>query len=452
LNDPGQRERQEDVVPEPRTVELAGAPPTSAVSAESEPWRNRLIHGEARDTLAALLPELAGRVGLVYVDPPFSTGGAFAITRAVPGGSVTIPAYADVWEGGLAGYLAWFREVAGLVRELLDPRGALLVHCDWRAGAHLRLLLDDVFGAENFRNEIVWAYRSGGASRTESLPRKHDTILLYARSPRFQVRAQTERQYLRKPFMGSHQDDAGRYYVDTLLRDVLEGEITLVRQGALQRYNVRPVLNVSAERLDYPTQKPLGLLKLLLEVASSPGDLVLDPCCGSGTLAIAAETTGRRWIASDTSLPAIQTARKRLLALPAPSPFAVATLAPEAHDEEGDLTLAAEVQPTLDGACVTVRIAGYAPASNRLPTLAATDNADPAAWLDVWAVDWDFDGAVFRVGSHAARDRRGAPPPLALAHSYERRGPYSIALRVTDLLGGETTRALRVEAATASPS
>jgi DNA modification methylase len=431
-------------VEEPRTVELVGDVP---VAAGTEEWRNQLVHGEARATLAALLPGLAGRVGLVCVDPPFSTGGGFAITRAVPGGSVTIPAYQDVWEGGMAGYLAWFRDVATLVRELLDARGALLVHCDWRAGAHLRLLLDDIFGAENFRNEIVWAYRSGGASRTESLPRKHDTILLYARSPRFQVRAQTERQYLRKPFMGSRQDDAGRYYVDTLLRDVLEGEITLVREGALVRYNVRPVLNVSAERLDYPTQKPLGLLKLLLEVASTPGDLVLDPCCGSGTLAIAAEDTGRRWIASDTSLPAIQTSRKRLLALPGVKPFAVQTLTPESTEDEGQLILAAEVQPTLDGARVTIRIAGYAPAPSRQPQYGDASDTGPAGWIDTWAIDWDYDGAVFRAQSHAARDRRGTPPPLSLAHSYEHRGTQTVAVRVTDLLGGETTRILQVEAA-----
>ena len=432
-------------MPELRTLDLVGS---ASLTAGGEPWRNRLIHGEARATLAALLPELAGRVGFVYVDPPFATGAAFAITRTVPGGSVTVPAYQDIWEGGLGGYLAWFREMAELVRALLHERGALLVHCDWRAGAHLRLLLDDVFGAENFRNEIVWAYRSGGASRTESLPRKHDTILLYARTPRFQVHAQTERQYLRKPFMGSRRDDAGRYYVDTLLRDVLEGEITLVRDDALVRYNLRPVLNVSAERVDYPTQKPLGLLNVLLEVASAPGDIALDPCCGSGTLAVAAEITGRRWIASDASLPAIHTTRKRLLAQPVAGPFAVESLVPSSTSDKSHLTLAADVQPTLDGSQVTVRIVHYAPAYVRLPENFTADvAADPAGWIDLWAVDWEHDGTVFRVGSHAARDRRGTPPPLTLSHRYNCSGPYTVAVRVTDLLGGETTGMLRVEVA-----
>jgi DNA modification methylase len=434
---------EEDTVPDLRIVELAGSAPAATTAA---PWRNRLIHGEAHATLTALLPALAGRVGLIYIDPPFATGAAFAITRVVPGGSVTLPAYQDVWEGGLDGYLAWFREMAALARALLHARGALLVHCDWRASAHLRLLLDDVFGAASFRNEIVWAYRSGGASRTESLPRKHDTILLYARSPRFQVRAQTERQYLRRPFMGSRQDDAGRYYVDTLLRDVLEGEITVVRANALARYNVRPVLNVSVERLDYPTQKPLGLLKLLLEIASAPGDLVLDPCCGSGTFALAAEATGRRWIASDMSLPAIRTARKRLLALSDAGAYAVESLGPDASMADGQLTLTTDVQPTLHGAEVTLRIARYTPAPTLLPDhLAVPDETDPAAWLDLWMVDWEHDGVVFRVGSHAARDRRGMPASLALSNRYERPGPYTLAVRATDLLGGETTRTLRVE-------
>jgi hypothetical protein len=123
------------------------------------------------------------------------------------------------------------------------------------------------------------------------------------------------------------------------------------------------------------------------------------------------------------------------------------TLAPAAAPgtEEGQLTLAADIQPTLDGARATVRIASYAPAPGCLPEGGIAGDGDPAEWIDVWAVDWDYDGAVFRVGSHAARGRRGSAPPLALSHSYERRGTYTVAVRITDLLCGETTRTLRVE-------
>ncbi|HKS69967.1 MAG TPA: site-specific DNA-methyltransferase, partial [Ktedonobacterales bacterium] len=304
-----------------------------APASQQDGWRNRLIHGDTREVLPALLPDFAGRASLIYIDPPFATGADQTITiplpRTVVGDapppSIERVAYRDTWGPGtgLDGYFQWFFETATLLRELLAEDGALVVHCDWRTDAPLRLILDDVFGAGNFRNAIAWAYRSGGASQRKALARKHDTLLLYARSPRFAIRPQTERQYLRAPFIGSRRDAAGRHYVDTLLRDVLDGELTLVRNGQLARRSLRPVLNVSRERLGYPTQKPLGLLELLIEIATDPGDLVLDCCCGSGTTPAAATLTGRRWIAADSSPFALAATRARLLALPAARPFAV---------------------------------------------------------------------------------------------------------------------------------
>src|SRR5689334_324876 len=317
----GSRRRASLPVAALRTVEAGGV----SSDGDSSTQANRLIAGETQQALPALLAELAGQVNLVYIDPPFATGLDFTSTVTLPGSERRIQrtAYRDAWES-LDGYLRWMDETLTLLRELLADDGALLLHCDWRAEGMLRLLLDDIFGAENFRNAIAWSYRSGGASRRESLARKHDTILLYARSPRFRIRPQIERQYLRKPFMGSACDTRGRHYVDTLLRDVLEGEMTCVgANGELVRYNVRPVLNLSRDRLDYPTQKPLGLLKLLLTLTSDPGDLIFDCCCGSGATALAAESLGRRWIAADASPLAIQTTRKRLLALAAPRPFVV---------------------------------------------------------------------------------------------------------------------------------
>ncbi|HEX6796482.1 MAG TPA: DNA methyltransferase [Ktedonobacterales bacterium] len=333
-----------------RDDEIADRPAEdeAAPSARREDgWRNRLIHGDTRDVLPALLPAFAGCVNLVYIDPPFATGAdqtiAIPLPRAdlgvTPPVSIERVAYRDTWRQGpgLDGYLHWFFETATLLRELLAEGGALVVHCDWRADAPLRLILDEVFGAGNFRNAIAWAYRSGGASRRGGLARKHDTLLLYARSPRFTIRPQTERQYLRKPFIGSHRDAAGRHYVDTLLRDVLDGELTLVRDGQLVRRNLRPVLNVSRERLGYPTQKPLGLIELLIEIATDPGDLVLDCCCGSGTTPAAAAITGRRWIAADSGPFALAATRARLLALPAARPFAVQHVAAR----DGDASRAA---------------------------------------------------------------------------------------------------------------
>jgi DNA modification methylase len=438
----GARHRPRLPVAALHTAESGGSESAGAVEAEG--WANRLIAGEARVTLPALLPEFVGQVHLAYIDPPFATGLDFTSTVSAPGiaGGLTRLAYRDSWES-LDSYLRWLDETLWLLRELLADDGALLLHCDWRAESMARLLLDDVFGAENFRNAIIWSYRSGGASRRESLARKHDTILLYAKSPRFAIRPLTERQYLRKPFMGSRRDAQGRYYVDTLLRDVLEGEIEYVAaDGTPQRFNVRPVLNLSRERLDYPTQKPLGLLGLLLTLASDPGDLTLDCCCGSGATPLAAESLGRRWIAADASPLAIQTTRKRLLALVSPRPFLVQRPLLEGACHAPDARAALAVAAEVDGCALTLRMTGYTPPSGS-PLVG--EASDGLGLLDSWSVDWDYDGARFRHGAHAARARTGARElSTTLTHHYDAPGRYTVAVHAVDLAAHETTQVVEV--------
>jgi DNA modification methylase len=443
----GSRHRPNLPVASLRTVEAGGlaSGDTPAVPL------NRLIAGESRHVLPALLTDLAGQVNLVYIDPPFATGLDFTSGVTLPGSerSIRRTAYHDAWDD-LDSYLRWMDETLALLRDLLADDGALLLHCDWRAESMLRLLLDDIFGADNFRNAIIWSYRSGGASRSKSLARKHDIILLYAKSPRFHIRPQAERQYLRKPFMGSPRDARGRHYVDTLLRDVLEGEITCVGPDkALVSYNVRPVLNLSRERLDYPTQKPLGLLRLLLTLASDPGDLILDCCCGSGVTPSAAESLGRRWIAADASPLAIHTTRKRILASAAPRLFVV-----QRPIIEGDTYTAGEVGCVAASAehtdrSVTVRLTGYTPPPDS-PLIAATlpteeDLTCGLRCLDSWSVDWAYDGAIFHHRAHATRARSNARElPDALTHTYATPGHYTIAIHAVDLAAHETTQTIAV--------
>ncbi|HEX5439567.1 MAG TPA: class I SAM-dependent methyltransferase, partial [Ktedonobacterales bacterium] len=215
---------------------------------------------------------------------------------------------------------------------------------------------------------------------------------------------------------------------------------------------VRPVLNLSRDRLDYPTQKPLGLLKLLLRLTSDPGDLVLDCCCGSGATAHAAESLGRRWIAADASPLAIQTTRKRLLALATPRPFVVQRPLQEGAMQvaagAANLTFAVE----RSGRAVTVRLTGYAPPPGSMLSSGASSTTeaydDPTLGmrsLDSWSVDWAYDGATFHHRSHAARARNGARElPAALACTYADPGRYTIAVHVVDFAAHETTRTVEV--------
>ncbi len=433
---------------------------------------NRLIHaGDNLHALAALLhgddqrPSLAGQVDLIYLDPPFAVQTTFSSTIELhlPGAAQPLrlkqPAYSDTWPGGLDGYLAMMRERLVLLRALLKPTGALCLHCDWHASHHLKVLLDDIFGAENFRNEVVWAYRSGGASRRESLPRKHDSIFLYSRTSAFAIRPQVQRQYLAQPFMGSKRDAHGRHYVDTLLRDVFEGEILLVEGDRLVPYNTRPVLNLSAERTGFPTQKPLGLLRLLLRVASDPGDLVLDPFCGSGTTALAAESltddsgapAPRAWIAIDRGAHAIATARKRLIVTRS-RPFVfehIPDLASVPATTQIDLT--AECHAT----AVTLTLQRVTPAlthhlhmldGEKRAQLIATLTADWPALIDTWSVDWDHhDGAPFDAQWRALRPRNIRDPlPLSAAHTYPTTGEKRIAVHLTDVFGNSALTHLRL--------
>ncbi len=286
-------------------------------------WQNLLFHGDNKEVLATLLENgFRGKVDLIYIDPPFDSGANYVRKAELRGvksdkleGADYTPIeqtmYFDIWKND--SYLQWMYERLQLMKELLSENGSIYVHLDYRRNSPIRLIMDEIFGEENLVNEIVWSYRSGGASRKESLPRKHDTILFYRKDTSFEVNAQTERQYLEKPFMDSKQDKAGRFYVDTILRDSFEGLINVVADdGKIITYNTRPVLNLSAERTDYPTQKPEGLLELLIEIASKKGGGVLDCFTGSGTTAAVAQKLGRRWIGCDINKGAIQTTGKRL--------------------------------------------------------------------------------------------------------------------------------------------
>ncbi len=280
---------------------------------------NKLFWGDNKQVLAHLLKEYRGKVDLIYIDPPFDSKADYVKKikineqkmQGVEQNVIEQMQYTDIWEKDE--YLQFMYERLIVMKELLSEKGSVMLHCDWHKNSYLRIIMDEVFGEENIVNEIIWGYRSGGASKKEALPRKHDTILFYRKNNIFEVNSINERQYLEKSFMGSKQDKEGRFYVDTLLRDTIEGLITTVNnKGEIITFNTRPPLNLSSERTDYPTQKPEGLLELLITIATKKGDLVLDCFIGSGTTAVSAEKLERRWLGCDINKGAIITTTERL--------------------------------------------------------------------------------------------------------------------------------------------
>jgi len=263
-----------------------------------------VIESDNLDALAAI-PD--GAVDLVYADPPFATGdvqrlasirtGTGERTRRGFGGREVAwevtgeQAWAD--DMPLPEHLAALRARVVEMRRVLAPHGSLYLHVDWRTVHHVRLLLDEVFGAERFLNELVWAYDYGGRAR-DRWPRKHDTILWYAKGDTWTFRRdEIDRiPYMAPGLVGPEKASRGKLPTDVWWMTI--------------------VPPASAERTGYPTQKPVRLLERIVAASSRPGDLVLDPYAGSGTTGVAASRLGRRWLLVDRNPAAVAIARERL--------------------------------------------------------------------------------------------------------------------------------------------
>lgn len=244
-----------------------------------------LIHSENYQALNTLRNLLYKKLKTIYIDPPFNTGSDFE--------------YADFIQD--SSWLSLIYDRLEISKNLLSDLGSFYMHLDGYANYMGRMLMDKVFGndkKEIFRNELIWSYRSGGASKYEYLPRKHDTCFLYSKTKDFKIKPTYERQYLEKSFMGSKQDENGKYYVDTIMRDVIEGLIYRVEnEKVVKKYNVRPVLNLAAEHMGFDTQKPEGYLDLLFDISDvKENEFVLDFFSGSGTTINVAHKKNIKWV------------------------------------------------------------------------------------------------------------------------------------------------------------
>ena len=305
-------------------------------------WTNKLIWGDNKLILSSLKSgayreeiERQGGIKLIYIDPPFDVGADFSMNIEIPsslppdkGGLKGVEAftkkpnileeiaYRDTWGKGSDSFIAMIYERLVLMRDLLTEDGSIYVHCDWRVNSYIRLVLDEVFGKENFRNEIIWHYQSGG--RQEKLfSRKHDNIYLYTKSSGWIFDAESvgvPRGEKKRNNMKRGQDPDGRKFW------------SIKSAGKVYKYyddekitpadvwvDISHIQQKDPQRVKYPTQKPEALLERIIKASSNEGDLVADFFCGSGTLAAVAEKLGRKWICSDLGKFAIHTIRKRMI-------------------------------------------------------------------------------------------------------------------------------------------
>lgn len=321
-------------------------------------WKNQLYFGDNLDILSRFIPEES--VDLVYLDPPFNSdrnyNAIFARHNVVDAASAQIQAFEDTWQwtnvteaqyadlisGGtpsnVSQALIAFRTLLGensamaylvnmaprLVEfhRALKESGSLLLHCDPTMSHYLKVLLDAIFGANMFRNEIVWHYSGWNKVLPKHFERRHDIILFYAKSDKQKFKSFTMpwasiEEYVRVRKQKVRTDEEGRLYV---LSDRGKGHrIKRYLDEALQYgkpiddvWNIDKINNSSAEGIGYPTQKPIVLLERLISATTEKDDIVLDPFCGCGTTVDASIRLKRRWIGIDVTFIAVDLIRERL--------------------------------------------------------------------------------------------------------------------------------------------
>ena len=304
-------------------------------------WMNRLIYGDNLLAMQALLagdaqtglPSLRGKVDLIYIDPPFDSKADYRTPISLPYGEISQKptvieqfAYADTWEDGTISYLKMMYPRLLLMKEMLKDNGALYVHIDWHVGHYLKILLDDIFGKDNFRNEIIWYYPGREKLSDSKFQSKHDVILFFAVNTNTKINPITKAwdkderiKMLRRKI---YKDDNGKeWFWET--RGQANGiepykrylDEYVDKGGALNDVwdDIQFLRGNHPERTHYATQKPEALLERIIKASSNEGDLVCDFFGGSGTTAAVAERLGRRWITCDIGKPASLVMRKRFI-------------------------------------------------------------------------------------------------------------------------------------------
>lgn len=293
-------------------------------------WSNKLIWGDNKFILSSLRSgqlkdeiDKNGGIKLVYIDPPFDVGADF--TMEIKIGEETFDkeasvieeiAYRDTWGKGEDSFLSMLYERLKLIKSILSNDGCICLHCDWRVSSSIRMIMDEVFGKENFVNEIVWYYTNSGLkARSKKFHQVHDTLFVYTKNKEFtfnhikKIRKdgqskQAMRKFNSKTGKADMVRDENGKIVYQVSDEILENSVWEV-----------PLLSNSPEKIGYPTQKPEALLEKVIKAFTNENDIVADFFGGSGTTAAVSEKLGRKWITTDIGKFSIHTIRKRMIGI-----------------------------------------------------------------------------------------------------------------------------------------
>lgn len=345
-----------------------------------EPLSNTLYKGDCLNAIEVLNKTHQNKIRLIYIDPPFFSGTDYTLKRKTGSSTMKAPSlqdistYSDKWSGGLEEYLEFMRERLESMRPLLTDNGSLWIHLDWHVSHYIKTIMDGIFGYSNFINEIIWKRTNSPKAQSRGFGSQHDVILVYAKDrTKFKInpvyREHDERSL--KPY--SYSDEKGRFrlieieaqgiqrtedrkqfkwkgrtapylYRKETLDDWWDsGNIYTSKNGRYTKkqylsdipgvivsdlwLDISPIQGASKEYVGFLTQKPLKLIKRIIEATTSPGDIIIDFFAGSGTTAVAASETSRKWIVCDSSKIAIDLIISRLRKSTSESSYEIINLA-----------------------------------------------------------------------------------------------------------------------------
>ena len=306
-----------------------------------EQWLNRMIYGDNLLVMQALLAgdlksgldPMRNKIDLIYIDPPFDSKADYRVKIHLPQGDIEQQprvieqfAYSDTWKNGTASYLEMLVPRLILMKELLSEHGSIYVHIDWHVGHYVKIIMDEIFGKDNFRNDLIWHYPGRERPSENKFQSKHDNVLLYAKSDKTKinpVRIEWDRESRIKSMRRKiHKDENGKEWfwetrgqasgIKPYKRDLNE---YLEKGGAMSDvWTDIPFLRGNhPERVNFETQKPSTLVKRIIEASSNEGSIIADFFGGSGTTAAVADELNRKWIISEIGKPSFMIMRKRLV-------------------------------------------------------------------------------------------------------------------------------------------
>lgn len=300
-------------------------------SFKDDGWFNRLIYGDNLLAMQALLegdentPSMKGKIDLIYIDPPFDSKADYRTKITLPNAEIeqkpTIIeqfAYSDTWYkkkpngeviSGTACYLSYMIPRLYLMKELLSERGSIYVHIDWHVGHYMKVILDEIFGKDNFLNEIVWCYSGATSPGMKVYSRRHDVLYWYKKSEEYIFNPDSIRQDYSDASKSMQGKTKKFHHSD---QEVI---IELNEKGKFPEdwIYIPTGIAMANERCGYSTQKPKALLERVINASSNPDSIVADFFAGSGTTGAVAEKLGRKWIMSDLGKPSCMVMRKRLI-------------------------------------------------------------------------------------------------------------------------------------------